>query len=356
MIDWWSTSFGQGEIDSISEAIHNKNISQGKVNALLEESFAKSLNVKYAVTSPNGTQAILIALHAVGVRGGDEVIVSSLTAIGTANAIFGLGAKPVFIDSSLQVPNIDISQIPGKINSKTKAIVVVHYNGISVDIEKLKNIADKYKIPVIEDAAQAMFSKREDRYLGTFFKAGTYSFAASKIISSGQGGITVTNDEQIYDSMRRLKIQDRDDYDTPSFNMKFTDIQAAMLLPQLANISVRVGRLKEIYGLYKSAFEKLDQISMVGNSNEDGELPLWAIAKCENRDQLYSFMVSRNIKPLKWPRPLNEAKWFNSTGEFHNSSQWSSTGLRLPCGPSRNLADIEKTIETIYDFYSGSSI
>ena len=215
MIDWWSTSFGQGEIDSISEAIHNKNISQGKVNALLEESFAKSLNVKYAVTSPNGTQAILIALHAVGVRGGDEVIVSSLTAIGTANAIFGLGAKPVFIDSSLQVPNIDISQIPGKINSKTKAIVVVHYNGISVDIEKLKNIADKYKIPVIEDAAQAMFSKREDRYLGTFFKAGTYSFAASKIISSGQGGITVTNDEQIYDSMRRLKIQDRDDYDTP---------------------------------------------------------------------------------------------------------------------------------------------
>jgi perosamine synthetase len=351
MIDWWSTSFGQEEIDSISEAIHNKNISQGKVNALLEESFAKSLNVNYAVTSPNGTQAILIALHAVGVRGGDEVIVSSLTAIGTANAIYGLGAKPVFIDSSSQSPNLDITQIPEKITGKTKAILVVHYNGISADIGGLKIIADQFNLPVIEDAAQAMFSKSGGQYLGTFFKAGTYSFAASKIISSGQGGITVTNDKKLYEIMRKLKIQDRDDYDTPSFNMKFTDIQASMLVPQLNDITKKMNKLKEIYKLYETAFENVDQIQMVGNSSEPDELPLWAIAKCQNRDGLYDFMVENGVRPLKWPRPLNEAHWFKNDGNFPNSSYWSSNGLRLPCGPARSYEDIEKSIEVVQRFY-----
>lgn len=354
MIDWWSTGFGQDEIDSIAHAINNKNISQGKVNELLEENFAKSLNVKFAVTSPNGTQAILIALHAVGVRGGDEVIVSSLTAIGTANAIFGLGAKPVFVDSSIENPNLDVKQIEQKINSKTKAILIVHYNGISVDIEAVKKISDKFGLPVIEDAAQAMFSKSKNQYLGTFLNAGTFSFAASKIISSGQGGITVTNDEKLYSEMKRLKIQDRDDYDTPSFNMKFTDIQASMLIPQLNGIVKRINKLKEIYKMYESAFEGLNQISMVGDRNEPGELPLWAIAKCQNRDVLYDFLVSNGIRPLKWPRPLNEAKWFQSKGEYPNSSNWSSQGLRLPCGPTRNVEDIKKTIETIHQFYSSN--
>lgn len=351
MIDWWSTGFGQSEIDSISEAIHNKNISQGKINTLLEENFAKALNVKFAVTSPNGTQAILIALHSVGVRGGDEVIVSSLTAIGTANAIFGLGGKPIFVDSSWENPNLDVKKIEEKISNKTKAILIVHYNGISVDMDAVIKISNKFGIPVIEDAAQAMFSKSKNQYLGTFLNAGTFSFAVSKIISSGQGGITVTNDEKLYNEMKRLKIQDRDEYDSPTFNMKFTDIQASMLIPQLNEISKKIVKLKEIYQMYATAFKDLKAIEMVGNANEPGELPLWAIAKCQRRDELYNFLVANDIRPLKWPRPLNEAKWFQAKGDFPNASYWSSQGLRLPCGPARNFDDIKKTIDIIHKFY-----
>jgi len=352
MIDWWETSFGEKEITSISEAIYGRNISQGKINARLEESFAKLLNAKYAVTSPNGTQAILVALSAVGVKGGDEVIVSSLTAIGTANAIYGLGAKPIFVDCASGNPNLDVSQIPAKITSKTKAILIVHYNGIAVDIEAVRKIADEYNLPVIEDAAQAMFSMNQGRYLGTFFNAGTFSFAASKIISSGQGGITVTNDEDLYERMRKLKIQDRDDYDTPSFNMKFTDIQAAMLMPQLEQKEIRTRRLKEIFNIYLSSLKNVSQVSMVGNPDESGEVPLWAILECQNRDHLYDFMVKNGVKPLKWPRPLNEARWFNNTSQFVNASRWASSGLRLPCGPARSDGDIERTIEVIQKFYS----
>jgi perosamine synthetase len=352
MIDWWETSFGENEITSISEAIYGRNISQGKINARLEESFAKLLDVKYAITSPNGTQAILVALSGVGVKGGDEVIVSSLTAIGTANAIYGLGAKPIFVDCASDNPNLDISQIPAKITSKTKAILIVHYNGIAVDNEAVRKIADEYNLPVIEDAAQAMFSMKQGRYLGTFFNAGTFSFAASKIISSGQGGITVTNDEDLYERMRKLKIQDRDDYDTPSFNMKFTDIQAAMLMPQLGEKETRTKRLKEIFTKYKDSLKNLSQVSMIGSSDEIGEVPLWAISQCQDRDNLYNYMVKNGVKPVKWPRPLNEARWFNSTSPFVNASRWAGSGLRLPCGPARSDGDIERTIEVIQKFYN----
>lgn len=352
MIDWWSINFGQNEIKAIAEAINGRNISQGKINALLEETFAKLLNAKYAITAPNGTQAILMALHAAGVRGGDEVVVSSLTAIGTANAIMGLGAKPIFIDCSSQNPNLDLTQIQKNITSRTKAILIVHYNGIAVDIKKVQTIANDVGIPVIEDAAQAMFSRFQGQYLGTFGIAGTFSFAGSKIVSSGQGGITVTDDEELYKSMYKLKIQDREDYDTPSFNMKFTDIQAAMLITQLEQKSIKVNKLKEIFEYYKEAFVNLDEVSMIGNPENPGELPLWAIAQVTDRDRLYDFMVKNGVKPLKWPRPLNEVKWFDNIGQFPNASNWASTGLRLPCGPGRNFADLEKTIKVIYDFYN----
>jgi perosamine synthetase len=355
MIDWWSINFGESEIESIAKAIRGRNISQGKVNTLLEETFARALNAKYAVTAPNGTQAILMALHAAGVRGGDEVVVSSLTAIGTANGIMGLGAKPVFVDCSSQNPNLDLEQIESKITDRTKAILVVHFNGIAVDVKKVQTIASKYGIPVIEDAAQAMFSSFQDRYLGTFAFAGTFSFATTKIISSGQGGITVTNDEELYKSMYKLKVQDRDDYDTPAFNMKFTDIHAAMLIPQLEQKSIRINKLKDIFEYYKKAFLNLDKVSMVGNTANPGEVPLWAIAQFVERDKLFDFMVENGVKPLKWARPLNEAKWFNNIGHFPNASKWASGGLRLPCGPGRNFADIEKTIEVIYDFYKVSA-
>jgi perosamine synthetase len=216
----------------------------------------------------------------------------------------------------------------------------------------VQDIANKHGIPVIEDSAQAMFSMNQNKYLGTMGNVGTFSFATTKIISSGQGGIAVTNDKELYDQMYKLKIQDRDDYDTPAFNMKFTDIQAAMLIPQLEQRLTKIKRLRDIFSHYKKSFENLNQISMVGDPNNPGELPLWAIAQCLDRDNLYNFMVKNGVKPLKWARPLNEAKWFNNSGEFPNASYWASTGLRLPCGPGRSDLDIEKTIEVIQKFYS----
>jgi len=356
LINWWSTGFGDAEIESIAEAIRSKNISQGKVTTLLEKWFANLLGAEYAVSSPNGTTAILIALHALGVRGGDEVLVPTLTAMGSANGIFGLGARPVFIDSQTSSPNLDPDRLEEKIGEKTRAILVMHHNGMSVDVNKVRCVARKFNLPVVEDAAQAMFSKSESgQYLGTLFQAGCFSFSVAKIISSGQGGMTVTNSYELYEKMNKLKIQDRNDYDTASFNMKFTDIQAAMLLPQLENIEARIKRLREIVDRYQERLNGLAEIEMVFTTNSTLELPLWAIAKCKSRDELFKFLEQNQVNALKWPRPLNEAKWFHDNGTYPRAQDWSYSGLRLPCGPTVKNEHIDRTIDLICTFYGYKS-
>jgi len=352
MINWWNTFFGKEEIDSICEAITNKNISQGKVTAQLESLFAQKMGSKYAVTSPNGTTAILLALHAIGVRGGDEVITPVFTAMGTANGVFGLGAKPIFVDTNEFDSSMSISDIESKINGNTKAILVMHPNGLNCDIKALQSISERYTIPIVEDAAQAMFSRYQSRSLGTFFSIGTFSFSVAKIMSSGQGGISITDDPSLYEKMTKMKIQDRDDYDTPSFNMKFTDIQAAMLLPQLLNIDTRIAKVTHVYNKYKEALGSIDGVIMEPINLESGNIPLWALAQFEDRESLLEFLVSQGINPVKYPKPLNRAKWFKSSGEFPNAERISKKGLRLPCGPSVSMQDVDTTIEAICKYYS----
>lgn len=351
MINWWNTSFGESEIASISLAIQNRQISQGEVNLRLEKILADMLGVKFAVTSPNGTTAILLGLHALGVRGGDEVIVPVLTAMGSANGVFGLGARPVFVDSNLNEPNIDAMQIESKITSKTKAILVMHNNGNAVQIDSIRAIADKYGLPVLEDSAQAMFSKHNGKFLGSYFDIGTFSLSVAKIVSTGQGGISVTNSFELYEKMRKLKIQDRDDYDTASFNMKFTDIQAAMLLPQLENIDSRIARMKAIYWKYKQYLSEIAEVKIVGQGDTNEWLPLWTLVCAEQRNSLLDYLKSHDVLPIKWPRPLNEAKWFRDEGFYPAAVAWSSKGLRIPCGPSIQDKEIEIVSNRIRNFY-----
>jgi perosamine synthetase len=352
MINWWNTFFGKEEIDSICEAITNKNISQGKITAQFESLFAEKMKSKYAVTSPNGTTAILLALHAIGVRGGDEVITPVFTAMGTANGVFGLGAKPIFVDTNADNSSICISDIESKITPNTKAILVMHPNGLNCDIEALQSLSEKYALPIVEDSAQAMFSQYQGQNLGTFFAIGTFSFSVAKIISSGQGGISITDDVALYEKMTKMKIQDRDDYDTPSFNMKFTDIQAAMLLPQLMRIDTRIAKVTQVFKRYKDAIGSLEGVRIEPIDLERGNIPLWALVQFEDRERLLEFLIRKGISPVKYPKPLNHAKWFRSSGEFPNADRISNRGLRLPCGPSVSVQDVDLTIEAIREFYS----
>ena len=196
-ISWWWVKFGESEIANVTQAISRGQISQGKVTAEFEAKFASMLNVKYAVATTSGTTALYLALFAMGVGAGDEVIIPDRTWVATAHAAYMLGAKVVLVDTYADTPVIDVDQVERKITERTKVILPVHINGRACNLERWQTLARKHNIKIIEDAAQAMFSKSNGHYLGTTSDLGCFSFAMSKLISTGQGGMVVTNDEAL---------------------------------------------------------------------------------------------------------------------------------------------------------------
>ena len=349
-IHWWSTFFGDEEIEKISDSIKNKKISQGTVTEDFEKKFAEMLGSPYAIAVPSGTVALYLSLVAAGVQAGDEVLVPDYTAIGTAHAAYMLGAKVTFVDIKNTSPVIDEEKIEEKISNITKAILPVHYNGVSCNMEAINSIAKEYGLHVIEDAAQAMFSMNRDKYLGNDSRAGCFSLSVAKIISTGQGGILITRDSDLYDTMTKIRNQERGSYDIPSFNFKFTDILSSIGLIQLERAEERIKKHKEIYSMYLEATKDLHQVKMVEVDFEKGELPLWALAQTDKRDDLVDFLNQKYIYPLKFPEPLHTATYFGSESNFPNSNRFAKTGLRLPCGPTQPLENIEYVIEKLYEF------
>ena len=182
---------------------------EGKLTKLFEKKISKLLGAKYAVTTTSGTISIFLALKAAGIKEGDEVIVPNLTFPATANAVKLSGAKPILVDVNDNNLLINEKNLLKKINKKTKAIIPVHVSGRGSNIKEILKIAKNKKLFVIEDAAEAFMSKKDHKYLGTFGDLGCFSFAPNKIITTGQGGVVVTNNKLFYQNLCELKDQGR---------------------------------------------------------------------------------------------------------------------------------------------------
>ena len=194
------------EIDnSINQVINETAFIKGKYLKIFEEKFAKANNVEFCIGVGNGTDALYIALRALGINAGDEVITTSLSWISTSEAILQCGATPVFIDINPKTFNIDVNKIESKISKKTKAILPVHLYGQPSEIEKIKDICNRYKIFLIEDCAQAHFAEFNNKKVGTFGEIGTFSFYPGKNLGAfGDGGALITNDLQLSEKIRSL--------------------------------------------------------------------------------------------------------------------------------------------------------
>jgi len=350
-INWWSTDFGEPELENISQAIHNKKISQGTVTEEFESRFADMIGAKHAIAVPSGTAAIYIGLMAQGVKCRDEVITTDYSAIGTAHAAYMMGCKLKFVDIiSADLPVIDPVAIEKAITDQTKAIIPVHYNGIQCDMEAIKKIADRHNLIVVEDAAQAMFSKTKGKFLGTSSKVGCFSLSVAKIISTGQGGLAVTNDTSIFEQMKKIRNQERGEYDIPCFNFKFTDILASIGLAQLERVPERIERQKENYHAYKDGLKNIESAKFLEVDLEAGQLPLWALVQCTNRDEIEKFLCEKSIYPLRFPKPLHTADYFENIGHYPNANTFAAQGLRLPCGPTQTVQNIQRVIRSLEEF------
>ncbi|MFQ5957249.1 MAG: DegT/DnrJ/EryC1/StrS family aminotransferase, partial [Candidatus Brocadiales bacterium] len=258
---------GKEEIKNVLLCLKDKQISGtgGTYVSEFEDKFSNYCNAKYGIATSSGTTAIHLALAAIGIKKGDEVIVSNLTNIATVYGVVYSGATPVLVDCERKTWNIDPAQIQDKITKRTRAIMVVHLYGHPVDMTPVLNIARKHGLYLIEDAAESHGAEYRGKRVGCLGDIGCFSFYANKIITTGEGGMVVTKNRDIYERAQLLKNlafsrKRRFFHYHIGFNYRMTNIQAAMGLAQLE----RIGEIlkKKIYNaqVYNSLLDGTDGI------------------------------------------------------------------------------------------------
>lgn len=241
--------------------------SSGKYIQLFEESFANYIGVKHAIAVTNGTVAIHLALVALGVKEGDEVIIPDFTMISTAFAVCYTGAKPVFVDAERETWNIDASKIEEKITEKTKVILPVHIYGHPSEMDEINRIAKKYDLNVLEDAAEVHGAEYKGKRGGSLGDISAFSFFANKIATTGEGGMVLTNDDDLADKCRYHKnlcfpLNGIRNYkhDHIGFNYRMSNLHAALGLAQVEKLDDYVNRRIENNKLYRKYLERVPGI------------------------------------------------------------------------------------------------
>jgi len=258
------------ELEYIMDCVTSSWISsKGKYVAAFEEKFSEYLGAKYGVAVSNGTVALHLALATLGIGPQDEVIIPTFTMIAAANAVRYMGAKIVLADSELRTWNIDPNKIEKKITGRTKAIMVVHLYGHPANMDLIIKIARDHNLYVIEDAAEAHGAEYKGRKVGAIGDIGCFSFYANKIITTGEGGMLVTNDEELAERARRLRDQAYDMnrrkwliHTGIGYNYRMTNMQAAIGLAQLERIEIFIKTHRENAKLYNSLLKDIPGITL----------------------------------------------------------------------------------------------
>jgi perosamine synthetase len=258
----------EDDIQSVAEVLRSGMLIQGINVEKLEKNLSEYLEVKHAVAVSSGTATLHIALVALGIGPGDEVIVPAFSYIATANVVEIVGAKPVFVDIDIRTFNIDVTLIEQAITNKTKAIMPVHEFGLACDITEVCKIAEKYNLKVIEDAACALGASENGKFVGTFGDAGSFSFHPRKAITSGEGGLLVTNSDELAEKFRILRNhgirydKGKMDFVAAGFNYRMTDFQAALVNSQFQRFEKTLNYRIFLANIYSEELKSIKYIQI----------------------------------------------------------------------------------------------
>ena len=358
-IPWWTPLLAGNEIDYLRRVVDANYLNDGNVTREFEERIADLVGAKYGIAVTSGTAAIFLSIAAFDIGPGDEVIVPDMTFIATANAVRLAGATPVLVDVDPVTLNVDPAAVEAAVTPRTKAIVPVHVSGRAADLEALQRICDKHHLVMVEDAAEGFMSLHKGRYLGTFGAAGCFSFSPNKTITTGQGGIIVTNDDALRRRLRELKDQGRpvqgtggaDVHCSVGFNFKLTNMQAAVGLAQLNVLPERLDRAKMIYRTYRRELAGIDGIRLPGFDVENGESPQWTDAVVEKRDELEAFLAERGAHCRRFWFPIHtQAPYRQPASKFPNATAVAPKTLWLSSNLHMTEADVVQVSAFIREF------
>lgn len=322
--------------------------SKGKFISLFEEKFSDFIGIKYSISVCNGTVALHLALLALGIGKGDEVIVPTLTYIASVNSITYTGAEPVFADSLNDTWQIDPEDIRKKITPKTKAIMAVHLYGHPCEMSEILKICKEFNLFLIEDCAEAIGSKYEGKHVGTFGDIATFSFFGNKTISTGEGGMVVTNDETLYDRALHFKGQGLAKYrqywhDVIGYNYRMTNICAAIGLAQLEQVQLFIAKKRQIADWYKELLKNTTYIFHQEKNNVFHSYWMCSILinDIKKRDSLREHLGNYGIETRPLFYPVHTMPMYSTKFQKHKIAEdlgWR--GINLPSYPDLSYDDI----------------
>ena len=354
----------QSDINNVVKALKENWISgEGPYIKKFEDDFAKFHKRKYAISVSNGTAALEVALKSLNLKKGSEVIIPAFSIISTALCVIKNNLKPILVDVELDTWNMGVDQILKKINKKTKAIIITHIYGFPVDMKKVLDEAKRKNIFIIEDAAEMIGQKYRNKLCGSFGDISTFSFYANKHITTGEGGMILTNDRRIFEKSKSLRNLcfghgiDRFNHEDIGWNYRLSSLQAAMGISQLKKINYLVRRKREIGKLYFKLLKNNKYIQNISSKYAKNIYWVFGILikpnKKFNRDGIAKKLLKRNIQtrnffyPMHKQKILRRLKIFNKNLKFPNSEFLSNNGLYLPSGLGITNKEISYTCKAL---------
>ena len=355
----------QHDIDEVVAVLQSGMLTQGGKVEELENNISKYLGVKNAIAVSSGTAALHLALIACGIGKGDEVLVPAFSFVATANVVELVGAKPIFVDIDLKTFNIDKSLIEKEITPATKAIIPVHEFGLACDIQEICVLAEKYKIIVIEDAACALGATKNNAFTGTFGTVGCFSFHPRKVITSGEGGMLVTNHDYL---ARKFKIQRNQgiefqnakiEFVDVGFNYRMTDFQAALVCNQFKRLDKIIENktiLAEIY--QKEIINPSISIPYAPEKAKHTWQTFHLLTKClKQRDKLSEYLKENGVLTNYGAQCIPAMKYYlrkyhyNPLKSFPNAHRAYTCGLAIPLYERLNTQQIKYIASTINKYH-----
>lgn len=362
----------QEEIDGVVQVLKSGWLSTGPRTQEFEERFKDYIGARNALALNSCTAGMELSLIVAGIGGGDEVITTAMTFAATANVIAHCGAVPVFADINGNTLNIDPSDIEHRITPKTKAIMPVHYAGQPCEMDEISDIARRHGLVILEDAAHALGAEYRGQKVGSIGDATSFSFHVHKNLTTGEGGMITTNNDEWADRIRMMRLHgmDRDawrrvsqarmHYDVvfPGYKYNMTDIQAAMGLAQLSKLESYIRTRQKYAEIYAEAFQQMPQISVLQRIDgirhaENMYVIMLELDSLEiDRDEFILCLRAENIFPSVHYRALNLHPYYMETfgykqGDYPVAENVSDRVLTLPFSPKLTEDDVQDVITSV---------